>query len=231
MQVPIRKQPQGEHTVFVVPAVAIVVAGGDKKLIPNPAGNEVCTYPTLEEARAAVERAGFDAIYDGVTTINMGQLTRQKAQPPALRPPRLTHTLTEQLRQKLLALLTDREPPVVIAAVQALASWQYTPAVAELCKQLGNNDPTVRKEVALALARLVPHSIPPLKEAYRLATGSIEAHAPYIRAAVLLSFQIMLQDNAQEHTDLIPTVLMGLTDDHWMVRSQAANTAGFIKAI
>jgi HEAT repeats len=231
MQVPIRKQQQGEDTVFVVPAVAIAIAGGDKKLIPNPAGNEVCAYPTLEAARAAVERAGFDAIYDGVTTVNMGQMARQKAQPPHIRPPRLTHTLTDQLRQKLLALLTDREPQVVVAAVQALASWQYIPAVSELCRQLGHNDPTVRKEVATALARLNPHSIPALKEAYRVATGSIEAHAPYIRAAVLLSFQAMLQDNPQEHVDLIPTVLMGLTDDHWMVRSQAATTASFIKAL
>jgi HEAT repeat protein len=223
MQVPIRKQQSGDTTHFVVPAVAIAITGGEKKLIPNPAGNEVCTFATLDEAKAAIERAGFDAIYDGITTVNLGHRGRSPLNP--IRPPRLSATLNEQVKQKLLGLLTDREPPVAIAAIQALASWQYAPAIEPLCKQLGHSDPGVRKEVANALAKLSPHSLPALKEAYRLATGSIEGNAPYIRAAVLFSFQLMLQDNALDSVELLPVVLQGLTDDHWMVRSQAANTA------
>jgi hypothetical protein len=232
MQVPINKQTQGGHEVYLVPGVAIALMGGEKKLIPNPAGNETCLYTTLEDAKAAIERAGFDAVYDGVTTVNMGQMARQKAQ--GLRPPRLTNTLHDQMKQKLLGLLTDREPQVVIAAVQALANWQYAPAIDPLCKQLGHSDPTVRREVAEALAALAPNSLPALKATYHSAVSSIEAHAPYVRAAVLASLQHLLEANKglaanpQDATELLPMLVQGLADDHWLVRAQAATTAAFV---
>jgi hypothetical protein len=228
MQVPIHKQTQGANTVYVVPAVSISLPGGDKKTIPNPAGTDSCVFKTLEEAKAAIERAGFDVLYDGVTTINMSQLARQKSQPGSLRPGRLAASLHDQLRQKLVGLLTDREPQVVIAAVQALANWQHPQAIEALCQQLGHNDVNVRREVAETLAKLAPESLPGLKQAYHHATASQESNAPYIRAAVLASFQALVMANPKDPTEFVPTILAGLTDDHWVVRSQAATTAAHL---
>jgi hypothetical protein len=212
MIVPIRKQhtQDGEPAVFMVPAVAITTTQG-KRLIPNPSGNEVCTYDSLEAAKQAIERAGFDFEYEGQRAVAGFS--------------RLSGDHRSQLIQALILQLDDREPTVITQAATALGGFMDSIAMKPLIQLLGHMDPNVRKAASETLGKLGAVTLPELKHTFLEATGANDKTAPHIRVSVLIAYQAMLTYYPETLNDILPHLVRATRDENWLVRAQAALTA------
>lgn len=208
--------------VYAVPSVAIDSPQG-KILIPNPSGREASVFLTLSEAEDAIRRAGFDFEFEGKTTYTMAEtLTKRPATArPGSQP-------LEAAIPVLIGQLKEREPGVVANAAFALGALRAGPALDALIAVLGHDDPGVRKNTAEALARLGNVGIPHLKQAYEKALGSTHKNAPYIRLTVMNAFLEMLEQGSGVGYSghFLPLAVHALTDDSWLVKSQAALVVG-----
>jgi hypothetical protein len=208
---------------YAVPSVAIATQQG-RMLIPNPAGNEASLFDTLEEAEDAIRRAGFDYEFEGKRTYTMAQPAPAKERPRASGQAPL-----EQAVPLLIQHLQDREAAVVSHAAYALGTLKAYAALEPLADILGHDDPTVRKNVADAMARLGATALPRLREAFEQARASNQKQAPYIRLTVLNAFLEMLEQGPGGlvlSEQFVPLAVVALDDESWLVRSQAALVVG-----
>ncbi len=211
---------------FAVQAMAIQSPQG-QKLIPNPSGKEAAVFESFDEAVLAVQRAGFDYIFEG-KKVYLSHITPLK-QPMK----RLTQQSFADLQDAvpiLIERLGDREPSVVTQAAFALGQLADEAATEPLVAILGHEDPTVRRSVAEAMARIGPSTLRPLQSAYDLAQGSKDKNAFHIRLTVMQAFQEMAVRQKYISEQLIPQAIDALEDDNWLVRSAAAQVVGLIAA-
>jgi|GEM_PF-2395427 len=206
---------------FAVPSVAIATPQG-RKLIPNPSGNEANLFESLEEAEEAIRRAGFDFEFEGKKTYILSQPSAGQS------PARITSNPLEQSIPILIQQLRDREAAVVANAAFALGSLRAFAALDELADHLGHDDPTVRKNIAEAMAKLGTGALPRLRAAFEKSRSSSHKNAPYIRLTVILSFLEMLELGlgGTLSDQFLPLAVIALEDDSWLVKSQAALVIG-----
>jgi HEAT repeat protein len=208
--------------VYAVPSVAIDSPNG-KILIPNPSGREAAIFASLEEAEEAVRRAGFDYEFEGKTTYTMNDAANHRAVAA-----RLGIQPMDAAVPLLIEQLKDREPSVLANAAFALGALRAGQALESLLGLLGHDDPSVRKNTAEALARLGLPGIPRLRQAYETALSSNHKNAPYIRLTVINAFLEMLeQGTGVSYSDqYLSLAVQALSDDSWLVKSQAALLLG-----
>ncbi|HEY9745467.1 MAG TPA: HEAT repeat domain-containing protein [Oculatellaceae cyanobacterium] len=215
-----RDPERGLIEVFAVPAMGLTTPQG-KTLIPNPAGQEALIFETLEEAEAAVRRAGFDYEFEGKKTYLLD---------PAGGKTKTTGTACslDAAVPILIQRLRDREPTVIANSATALGFLKAYEAMDSLIAILGHEDASVRKAVSEALARLAPHSIPAVRKAFEAARKSTQMNAPYIRLTTLTSLMEMIQigQGVPVLEQCLPMVLEALEDESWLARAQAAQVAG-----
>lgn len=206
---------------YAVPSVAIATQQG-RKLIPNPSGNEANLFDSLEEAEEAIRRAGFDFEFEGKKTYILSQPSTGQS------PARISSNPLEQAVPILIRQLRDREAAVVANAAFALGSLKAFAALDELADHLGHDDPTVRKNIAEAMAKLGTGALPKLREAFEKSRSSTHKSAPYIRLTVMLSFLEMLEmgHGSILCEQFLPLAVIALEDDSWLVKSQAAQVVG-----
>lgn len=211
------------ETWFAVPAMAIATPQG-RLLIPNPAGGEAQLFATLEEAEEAIRRAGFDYEFEGKQFYAF-QASGVSSPLPVGKPG--AHPM-EQALPLLIEHLNDRESSVVANAAYALGHLKNSMALAPLIQILGHDDPTVRKNVAEALARLGPGTLTHLSTAFEQARTQNGKQAPYIRLTVLTVFLEMVEQGQAStcSAHYLPLAVTALQDDSWLVRSQAAFLIG-----
>lgn len=218
-----RHPKKGLREAFAVPAMGLSTPTG-KVLIPNPAGKEALLFESLEEAEAAIRKAGFDYEYEGKATYLFEKTAFRKADQPV-------QSLDTAI-PILLSRLQDREPAVLANSAAALGMLRASQAIEPLLGILGHDDPAVRKSASDALARLAPGSIAGLNRAYEQALASKQANVPYVRLTVLTAFAEMLQigQGAPVLEQCLPVIIQGLEDESWLVRAQAALVVGQLAA-
>lgn len=206
--------------MFAVPSVAIATPQG-RKLIPNPAGNEAQLYPTLAEAEEAIRRAGFDYVYEGKKTYTISQGNSKERSISNGKP-------LETAVPLLIRTLQDREPSLIVNSAYALGMLKAPEALPALSEILGNEDSTVRKSVAEAMARFGHLALPYLRDAFEAARNSTHNNAPYIRLTVMTALVELSQSGANPvlAEQFLPMALEGLEDSNWLVRAQAALVVG-----
>lgn len=219
----IRKQSKPNapgESVFLVPAVGIKTFEGIR-LIPHPYGTETTTFDTLEKTIEQVHRAGYAAEYDGK---HYPLPTRQGATTP--RPKvRSTGQTSPAMRAIESAIpflheqLKDNAPSVVASAAFALGELKDESAIPGLIHALSNEDATVRKNVAEALAKIGK----PALNAVQLA---LKDKQWLVRHSALGALLELVHVNIDLVPDLLPDALPLLKDDSWLVRSQAAMLFG-----
>lgn len=209
--------------VYAVPSMAITTPQG-KMLIPNPSGKEAALFQTLKEAGEAVRRAGFDYEFEGKKTYvyNEPSANSQKTAVAKGAKP------LEAAIPILIGHLKDREATVVANAVYALGTIRAYVALETMTDILGHDDPGVRKNVAEAMARIGTSALASLRAAFEKAQASTHKNAPYIRLTVISAFVEMLeQPNGHVLAEqFLPMAVSALTDESWLVRSQAAFLIG-----
>ncbi len=218
-----KRNAEGQVQVFfAVPSMAIATPQG-RILIPNPSGNEAGLFATLEEAEEAIRRAGFDYEFEGKKTYAFQLPDSGKS-----KPARIVGNPLEQAVPILVQHLKDRESSVVANAIFALGATRAHIALEPLTEILGHDDPTVRKNLAEAMAKLGGSALPNLIQAYQQALSSTHKNAPYIRLTVLSAFLEMVEQNTGTHASaqFLPLAVTALEDESWLVRAQAALVIG-----
>lgn len=209
--------PQQEQ--FVVPAVGIKTQEG-LRLIPHPYGTETTTFDTLDTAIANCHRAGYAAEFDGK---HYPLPARQGIQRPALRQrPRQGPPAMQWIEQSIPLLqdqLNDNVPSVVANAAYALGELKDEGAIPGLLHALSNDDATVRKNAAEALAKLGKPALTALQHALK------DKHW-VVRHSALTATLELVAIGFELLPELLPDVLPLLKDDSWLVRSQAALVFG-----
>lgn len=213
---------EGPVEVYAIPAVALSTTQG-KRLIPNPAGQETCVFATFEEAEDAVRRAGFDYIFEGQKTYT----SRTTPVTEIPRAPAFTGPVSIlEAIPLLMERLKDREPSVVSHAAYALGELGAAQAVLPLISLLGHEDSSVRKEVAESLAKLGDTSLPHLRTAFSEAQRSKEKNANHVRLTVVNTYLEMTHSRRELLGEVLPQLVDALSDESWLVRSQAALAIG-----
>jgi len=218
----IKKQTKpGDPSVvrFIVPAVGIKAVEGTR-LIPHPYGTETTTFETLEETIEQVHRAGYDAEYDSQRYPLPVRHNRQPTKKQISRKQGshwlgLIHDAIPSLQHQL----KDNAPSVVASAAWALGELRDESAIAGLIHAFSNEDATVRKHAAEALAKIG-----------RPALGAIQLALKdkhwLVRHSALQAMIDMVHLQVDLVPELIPNALQLLKDESWLVRSQAATMFG-----
>jgi HEAT repeats len=210
----------GVQTMFLVPAMAIMHPGG-KQLVLNPAGRESRAFNTMEEAVQACYRAGFGAEVDG---IKLYPKSGHKST-PALAT--VMQTLQEEVYPLLISALSEREPTALSHAIFALGSLKKPESIPHLCKLLGNEDASVRRQLAETFTKFDSAVLGALIEQYKQASLRSEPSARLIRLTVLQTFLEMLQRDSHGLEEALPVMLLGLKDENWLVRACAYQVIGY----
>ncbi len=205
--------------IFTVQALAINSPQG-KKLIPNPAGSETCTFKSFDDAVSAVRRTGFDYIYEGKKTYLMDA---------SHRPKKRVRTGLDAFSDAipiLLERLDDKEASVISHAVFALGELEEESAILPFMDILGHEDSNVRKALAEALSKIGRNALPHLETAYQAAKDNKEKYASHIRLTVMAAYLEITHTRRELLTLILPQAVEALEDENWMVRSQAALVVG-----
>lgn len=216
--------PEGEpRTVYAVQAIAINAPQG-KRLIPNPSGNEACVFDTFEEAEAAVQRAGFDYIFEGRKVY----LTDRMAAPHRPVPTYGDYgaAALQGAVPLLIERLRDREPSILANAAFALGEIRDPACIQPLIDILGHEDANVRKAVAEALAKLGGGALGALQAAYENARTTREKYGAHARLTVMTAYLEMTHTHRELLNQVLPQAIGALTDENWLVRAQAALVVG-----
>lgn len=204
--------------VFAVPAMAIQTGEG-KKLIPNPAGQEVCHFDSLEAAVDAIQRAGFDYEFEGRRVSTLGSHAFPGSTPP--------QDLLKAAIPLLINRLQEKEPTVVGNALFALGELRAEEALGPMIAILGHEEGGVRRHLAEALAKFGEKAMASLRKAYEKAQRSKDPNASYIRLTIISTYLEMARTQQWDPVrDALPQILHALEDDNWLVRAQAALVIG-----
>lgn len=216
----IRDETGNNREYFAVQAIAINGPEG-KKLIPNPSGSEACLFETLEEAEAAVRRAGFDYVFEGKKTYLMDRPVSRRRPPVQYGPDAITQAVP-----LLIERLRDKESGVVASAAFALGELKDGSAAEPLTEILGHEDPAVRRAAAEAMARLGADAIGPLHAAFEATRGQRDKNPTHVRLTVMSAYLEMTHTHRELLGQVLPQVIEALEDESWLVRSQAAQVIG-----
>jgi hypothetical protein len=240
MIVPIKQQnnpnvPAGQPNSqwFAVPVMVLNTPQGTKS-IPNPSGQQVATFATLEEAVKAIEQAGFDAEFEG-RLLRSGHEAYPQRQNPAKATPFQAAVLVEDTLKKAVPLLHkrlgDKEPQVLSAALQAIGQLQPPALLKELLPFLGHDVLEVRQAAVATLARYGPSVLEVVSPLYAKAAteGRGNDKAYRVRLDVMNLYLALLHE--REATVLAPVlsqVLHAMEDEQWLVRSAASQVLGAV---
>jgi HEAT repeat protein len=201
--------------------------------IPNPHGQEVEAFPTLEAAITAIEQAGFDAEFEGRhvrLNAEAGFTPTQSKTPIKALTPKLQ---AEQLVQEglksaiplLIARLKDIEAFTLVPSVKALGVLQAKEAIPAMLNLLGHDSPDVREAVSVALSQFGGGIVADLMRTYAklLAEGKGE-NAYRKRLDILNTYhELVKRNNSSVLAGVMSQLLQALSDDQWLLRSAAAH--------
>jgi hypothetical protein len=208
---------------YTVPAVGIKTQDG-MRLIPHPFGTETAAFETLEKAVAQIHRAGFSAEFNGKPYPPTGKSAPTKPKPTQRhRPGSVMQTIADALPY-LLEQLSDNVPGVVASAAFALGEIKDESALPGLIHALSNDDPTVRKNVAEALAKIGRPALGPLQMA-------LQDNHWVVRHTALTAVQELTHFGLELIPEILPHAIPLLKDESWLVRSQAAIVVGDVSKV
>ncbi len=204
---------------YVVPCVSI--KGRDStRLIPHPYGTETTAFDSLEAVLDAVHRAGYAAECEGRHYPPPSRHgARQPAPVPRLKGGDVISRSIEASVPMLLEQLNDAIPSVIASAALSLGEMQVEAAIPGLIHALGNEDATVRKNAAEALAKIGKPGLDAVKAALK------DKHW-LVRHSALAAIIELIPMNFELVPSLLNNALPLLKDDSWLVRAQAATVFG-----
>ncbi len=214
-----RQTGRSGQTQYVVPAMGIRTREG-VRLIPHPYGTETTSYDDLEQAVSHIHRAGFAAEFDGKHYPPSGRAIVSAPRPMPTRSQGTPISVTIQNALPLLhQQLKDAQPGVVASAAFALGEIKDETALPGLIHAFSNDDPTVRKHAAEALAKIGK----PAANAIQMA---LKDKSWVVRHTALTAIYELIHIELEQIPALLPDVVPLLKDDTWLVRSQAATVIG-----
>jgi hypothetical protein len=221
-----RQKPNGE-TVYVVPAMGLLTPEGER-MIPNPNGLKPLVFEELQEAITASHRAGFDAEHQG----QLFHADRDRAGGGGNRNAiqRQANLMVDQALEQafpiLLKRLHDKEPLVLIHAIQAVGYSQNPKAIEALLPLLGHESSEVRNSLQQAFSFLpLLRTLKTLAAAYgksivehrHLEAGQRE------RLTILKSWDAMAKRHPiDQFAPIMSHVLHALEEEQWLIRAAAS---------
>jgi HEAT repeat protein len=219
-------------SLFVIPVMVLQTPQGNKS-IPNPHGQEVEAFPSLEAAIIAIEQAGFDAEFEGrhvrfnaEASLNAQQpKTPTKALTPKLQAEQLVQEGLKSAIPLLISRLKDVEAFTLVPSVRALGVLQAKEAIPAMLNLLGHDSPDVREAVSVALSQFGSGIVPDLMALYaKLLTESKGENAYRKRLDILNTYHELVKRNPTNIlAGVMSQLLQALNDDQWLLRSAAAH--------
>jgi hypothetical protein len=237
MFIPIKQQlaptqtPEGKSiSLFVIPVMVLQTPQGNKS-IPNPHGQEVAAFPTLEAAISAIEKAGFDAEFEGRHVrlnaeigLNAQKQTPVKALSPKLQAEQLVQEGLKSAIPLLIARLKDTEAFTLVPSVKALGVLQAKEAIPAILNLLGHDSPDVREAVSVALSQFGSGIVADLMKTYAKLLSESKGEFAYRKRLDILNtyHELVKRNNSSVLAGVMSQLLQALTDEQWLLRSAAA---------
>jgi len=234
--IPIKQQLSPNKTadgkqlsLFVIPVMVLQTPQGTRS-IPNPHGQEVEAFVSLEAAITAIEQAGFDAEFEGRHVRLQDSLNpaTSKPTPKPLSPQRQAEQLVNDGLKSaiplLIARLKDAEAFTLIPSVRALGILKPKEAIPALLNLLGHDNPDVREAVSVALSQFGSSIVGDLMSTYAKLFSEGKGDTAYRkRLDILNTYHELVKRNASTVlAGVMSQVLQALQDDQWLIRSAAA---------
>jgi hypothetical protein len=237
--IPIKQQLSSTKTadgksisLFVIPVMVLQTPNGNKS-IPNPHGQEVEAFPTLEAAIAAIEQAGFDAEFEGrhvrlntETGFNTQKQTQSptKALTPKLQAEQLVQEGLKSAIPLLINRLKDAEAFTLVPSVKALGVLQAKEAVPAILGLLGHDSPDVREAVSVALSQFGSGVVADLMKTYAKLLSESKGEFAYRKRLDILNtyHELVKRNNSSVLAGVMSQILQALGDEQWLLRSAAA---------
>ena len=138
----IRETTKNNKTVYSINALSLEQKEkGLIKKIPHPLGNSIMEFDTLEEAKKAIELAGFSAILPSGAKVVEKNIND-------------THTgYAEKIYSSLIELVNDNNPNIVANTIAALSETERPDCIDIFIDKMGEDNENIRNNAIEALIK------------------------------------------------------------------------------
>ncbi len=126
-----------EKKVYIIPALSLNQSSGATLKVPHPLGAECIVFATVEEAKTAIERAGFLYILpNGIKAVARADCFQD---------------YDKLIFESLTALTNDMNATVVASAISALGDIQNRESIDLFLEKIGEDNEAIRSNAVEAL--------------------------------------------------------------------------------
>lgn len=245
MFIPIKQQLSPTKTadgkqlsLFVIPVMVLQTPQGTRS-IPNPHGQEVEAFVSLEAAITAIEQAGFDAEFEGrhVRLQDASNTQNSLAAKPATKPlspkrqaEQLVNDGLKSAIPLLIVRLKDTEAFTLVPSIRALGILKPKEAIPPLLNLLGHDNPDVREAVSIALSQFGSSIVGDLMSTYAKLLAEGKGDTAYRKRLDILNtyHELVKRNTSTILAGVMSQLLQALQDDQWLVRSAAAQVCATV---
>ena len=140
------KTDSGEACLYYVPAISLKNSDNQVKLlVPHPNGNYAIEFNTLEEAAAAIKKAGFEY------KLPEGETIENDAYNAIVETPSQKSDIENLLFNKFRTKTNDINPSIVASSITALSYLNDKNAIDIFIEKLGEDNEKIRNAAMEAL--------------------------------------------------------------------------------
>ncbi len=206
----IREINKNGKTIYTINALALEQKEkGLVKKIPHPLGNSILEFDTLEEAKKAIELAGFSAILpSGVKvvekSINISSTNYE-----------------EMIYSSLIELINDNNPNIVANTIAALSEVERPDCIDIFIDKMGEDNESIRNNAIEALIKYGHFAIKDIIKALN--------DSNWVRKnSAVICLQKLHENGTVAIDDIIHPLLKALEDNNPIVKCSVISALGNI---
>jgi len=201
--IPIKK----ENETYLVPGISLKHNTGVTRKVPHPQGQECIVFETLEEAKAAIERAGFLYILPSGVKATVKE--------------HFTQDYDKLIFDSLTALTSDTNNNVVAASIEALGEIQNKESIDLFLEKIGEDNEAIRSNATEALTKYGSAALE------KLLTALHDGNWVKRNSAIICLERLADVSSVDLRTAVLP-LIEKLHDTNNIVKSTAARALGKI---
>jgi len=195
-----------DNDKFVVPAIKLENSKGVKR-IPHPLGRDSITFNTLEEAKKAIELAGFEAMLpNGRVTISQEVSSTNDA-------------YDSKIIDALIKETKDFNPNIVACAINALSEINNANCLDIYLDKLGEDNEKIRQNSIEAIVKFGLKALPNV-------FNSLKSENWVTRNSAISCLQKLCEIDDVPIEDIINCLLQMLEDNNPVVKCSVIETLG-----
>ncbi len=206
----IRETTKNDKTIYTINALSLEQKDkGLVKKIPHPLGNSILEFDNLEDAKTAIERAGFSAILPSGAKVIEKNINISSS------------NYEEMIYSSLIELINDNNPNIVANTISALSEVERPCCIDVFIDKIGEDNENIRNNAIDALIKYGHFAIKDIIKALD--------DTNWVRKnSAVICLQKLHENGLAAIDDIIHPLLRALEDNNPIVKCSVISALGAI---